>query len=143
MRKGVLIVVVLVVALPFLVKLLPKKLTIERIQTGLNRDFLVANCKEEPNRWNEADQQWSMTINGQTTNVFFYTDPGVIAKQYEYNKKDVGTAIVESWGLRESLGAAPNPNMPTFIGRNGMFLLIIATTDADLGRRVAEAFQKL
>ena len=58
-------------------------------------------------------------------------------------KKDAGTAIVETWNLSESLGAAPNRNIPTYHGRRGKVMIVVTTPDEGLGRRVVDAFKKL
>ena len=144
MKKVLIIIVVLLVFLPFLPRILPKRLTIDRIQQGLQAaGYQVAEFKEVTAPQLEADSQWSMAVNGARTNVYLYTDVGVIAKNHEYQKKDVGTAIVETWNLQESLGAAPDRNIPTYVARKGMFLIIVATPDQALGAALTQAFKKL
>ncbi len=144
MKKAVIIIIVLLLLLPILPLLIPKALTIERIQTDLEaKGFSVGNVEEIGSPGLDAAKQWYMTVNGAPADVYFYTDVGKIAKQYEYQKKDVGTAVVEAWNLSESLGAAPSRNTPSFPARNGMFMIVVTTPNKDLGKRVAAAFKKL
>jgi hypothetical protein len=144
MRKVIIGIVILFALLPILPKLIPKDLTKDVVKAELEDvGYSVANDQEVSSPIYEADKQWSMTINGEKANLFFYTNVGVIAKQREYLRKDVGTAIVESWNLAQSLGAAKNPNPPTYVGRNDMYLLVIETIREDFGRQVIYDFERI
>ena len=144
MKKVIVAVIVVLALLPLLPMIVPKPLTIERIEAGLQQQgFSVSGVEEAVSPMLEADHQWTMLVDGATTDAYFYSDRGKIAKHREYQRKDAGTAIVETWNLSESLGAAPNRNIPTFVGRKGMVLLIVKTHNDDLGQRVVAAFQGL
>ncbi|HOZ47421.1 MAG TPA: hypothetical protein PLO37_13750 [Candidatus Hydrogenedentes bacterium] len=144
MRNVIIAIVVILLLVPLIPKLMPKKLSIQRIEYGLQaQGFAVGSIEEVKRPENEAAQQWNMTVNGQKTSAFFYTDVGAIAKQHEYHKKDAGTAIVETWNLAQSLGAAPNRNIPEFVARNNMWLFIVRSPDKELGRRIATACGQL
>ena len=144
MMKVVLVIVAILVLLPLLPYIFPKPLTIERIEAGLKeRGFTLEDLKEISKPMNEADQQWTMKVNGARTDVYYYTDSAVLTRQREYQRKDAGTAIVETWNLRESLGAAPNPNLPSFVGRNQKFMMIVTTRNKPLGERLIANFKDM
>jgi hypothetical protein len=144
MKKVLFVIIAVLIIIPILPRIIPKALTIERVQEGFKAGgFYVENVQGVSPARLEAEKQWTMTVAGALVDVYFYTNVGVIAKQAEYQKKDVGTAIVETWNLSESLGAAPDPNVPSFSARNGMFLIVATTPDKGLGARIATAFSKL
>ena len=142
--KIVIAIVVIIVLLPVIVTLLPKPLTIERIETGFkSAGFSVSDVQQSSSPLFEADTEWDLTVNGAKTGIYFYSDEGVVAKQHEFQKKDAGSAMVEAWNLSESLGAAPKRDIPTFHGRRGKVMIVVTTPDAELGPRIIEAFKKL
>jgi hypothetical protein len=90
-----------------------------------------------------AVEQFSMVVNGAQVDVYRFEDEGKIATQLEYQKPDAGSAIVETWNLSESLGAAKPKNKPVLALRNGMFLCTIAHEDKELRGRIGKVFSSM
>jgi len=84
-----------------------------------------------------------MVVNGARVDIYQYDDEGRIVRNLEYRKKDAGTAIVETWNLAQSLGAAPSKNRPESSGRNGMFLIIATGDDQALLNEIVRIFKSL
>jgi len=137
-------VAVVLVALPFLVRLWPEPLTMERIRHGFETSGLpVEGMRLAPHPSNESVAELNFMVNGVSVAVYEYDNAGTIARYQEYNKKDPGTAIVESWNLAQSLGAAVPKPTPTRCVRRGYFLLVAIGDDTATLNRVAEVFQQL
>jgi len=91
----------------------------------------------------DAIAQVTMTVNGWDVNIYKYNDYGKIARNYEFQKPDTGSAIVEAWNLSETLGAPPPSPLKTSPGKNGLFLLTITSADPDLRAKVVQVFESL
>ena len=143
MKKVVIAVVAFVVLLPVVLRLLPKPFTVERFQAALEAaGFVVGDVRKmDAPAVPGAVEAFSMTVNGAQVDVYRFDDEGKIATQLEYNKPDAGTAIVESWGLADALGAAKPKNKPVLPLRNGMFMALIADEDKTLRERVGRVFR--
>jgi hypothetical protein len=136
--------VLILVALPFLPYILPKAMTFERIRAGLEQGgFTLQDFQTLPTPGNEAIGQIAMTIDDAHVDVYQYDDEGKIARYHEYQKKDPGQAMVEAWGLAQSLGAAPSKNLPSLAARRRMFLMVATGPDEALLKRIIDRFQKL
>lgn len=143
MRNIIIAIVVALLLLPVAAKLMPKPLTFERFQNAFTRDGMkVEEVLPASAPGNEAIAQVSMKVDGATVDIYQYEDEGKIAKNYEYQKPDVGQAIVDSMHLAEALGAAKPKNIPTSAARKGMFMLVVASEDGDLRARVVASFAK-
>jgi len=146
--KKLIIAFVIILALPVvfhtLKAIIPQSITIERFEAALNQSGLVPEgvqrC-EQPNL--DAAEEFSLRINGDHVQLFRYADRGKIAAQYEYQKKDAGSAIVETWQLSESLGAAKPSSKPSSAARSGMFMVVVTSEDAALRQKVIEVFKSL
>ena len=144
MKKVVIIVVVGLVLLPLLPKIIPKSFTMESVEPGFRTaGFTVEGARPVEPPQNEALEQLSMTVNGLQVDVFRYDDEGKIAKQLEFQKPDSGSAIVEAWGLAQTLGAAKPVNKPVTPERRGMFMIVVTGDDKALRLRIAESFKHL
>jgi len=143
LRLGLGVAVVLVV-LPFLVRMWPEPLTMERIRHGFETSGLpVEGMRLAQQPSNESVAELNFMVNGVSVAVYEYDNAGTIARYQEYNKKDPGTAMVESWNLAQSLGAAVPKPTPTRCVRRGYFLLVAIGDDIATLNRVAEVFQQL
>lgn len=132
------------VALPFLVRLWPQPLTMDRIRQGFATSGLpVEGMRLADRPSNESVSELNFMVNGVSVAVYEYDNAGTVARYQEYNKKDPGTAIVESWNLAQSLGAAVPKPTPTRCVRRGYFLLVAIGEDTAILNRVAEVFQQL
>jgi len=142
MKKIVIAGVALLLLLPIIQRFWPKPFTFERFQAALEHAALtVENAgKVGAPSIQGAVEQFSMLVNGAQVDVYRFEDEGKIATQLEYNKTDAGTAIVETWNLSESLGAAKPKNKPVLVRRNRMFLLIVSHEDKTLRERIAKVF---
>lgn len=144
MVKVIVLIIAILLLIPVIAYIFPEELTVESIQAKLKaRGFTIEDVQEAKRPMNEADKQWTMKINGERTDLYFYTDSAKLTTQREYQRKDPGTAIVESMHLRESLGAAPNPNLPTYIGKRQKFMMIVTTNNEPFGRRLIYNFEDL
>jgi len=143
-KKVLIGLAIVIVLLPFLVKVLPKPMSFERVEKGLRAaGFAVENVAPVPNPMLDATEQITMTVNGCRVDVYRYKDEGKIRKQFEFQREDPGAKIVESWGLADALGAAkPNP-VKTSVARHAMFMLTVASESEDLRMRVLQAFLDL
>ena len=145
MKKIVIAGVALLLLLPIIQRFWPKPFTFERFQAGLEHVGLtVENAgKVGAPGIPGAVEQFSMLVNGAQVDVYRFEDEGKIATQLEYNKTDAGTAIVETWNLSESLGAAKPKNKPVLVRRNGMFMLLVSHEDKTLRERIAKVFNSM
>ena len=145
MKKILIAVVVVIVLLPVAQRLIPKPFTSERFQAALKDKGLVVTDagKSGSPSVPGAVEQFSMVVNGAQVDVCRFDDEGKIATQLEYQKPDAGSAIVETWNLSESLGAAKPKNKPVLALRNGMFLCIIAHEDKELRGRIGKVFSSM
>ncbi len=144
MRKVILIILVVILLLPVLPSLIPEEVTIDTIVNTFEDKFLtVENVRKVDPPQLDSAKQWRFTINGYSAELYYYEDYAALVKQFEYQKKDAGTAIVETWNLRESLGAAPNPNIPTFAGRNDPYMLVVRTPDKEIGQHIIKVFKDI
>ncbi|HOQ90618.1 MAG TPA: hypothetical protein PLO53_04920 [Candidatus Hydrogenedentes bacterium] len=143
LKVGLAILAILV-ALPFLVRLWPEPLTMERIRQGFEASGLpVEGMRLAPKPSNESVSELNFMVGGVSVAVYQYDNAGTIARYQEYNRKDPGTAIVESWNLAQSLGAAVPKQTPTRCVRRGYFLLVAIGDDVATLNRVVEVFEQL
>jgi hypothetical protein len=143
MKKVAIAVVVLLILLPVLPKLIPNPLTMESVTSSLKAKGFSVTDDRKVTPQNGAIDQMTMTINGAMVELYQFDDEGKIAVQMEYNKTDAGTAIVETWNLSETLGAAKSKNKPCQPARNGMFMIVVTSDDKSVNARIASAFEKL
>lgn len=146
--KIIITVVILLVAVPVLLPiiqgLLPEPIAFERAVAGfqaaglpLSEHSVVAAPQLE------AIAQISMRIGNAQVDIYHYDNEGKIVKQLEYQKKDAGTAMVETWNLAQSLGAAPSRNRPSVAARKGMFMIVATGDDKALLNRIVNTFRSL
>jgi len=142
MKKIAIVAVVLLLLLPLLPYLIPKPVTFQRIQDALAAaGFSVTGAAEVTPPQNQAVAEVTMLVNGEPVRIYLYDDEGKIAKNLEYQKPDAGSQMVESWGLREALGAAKPKNKPLSAARNGLFMLTVESEDAGFRSRVVRVFK--
>lgn len=142
--KILVILVALIIGVPILIQFLPEPLSMERITEGFRKSALgVSDVQIINPPTNEAVAQISFTVGGALVNVYRYDNEGTIARYAEMYKKDPGTAIVETWGLAQSLGAAPSRNKPERVARRKMFLLVVQGEDTGLLDHVVKIFLSL
>ncbi len=145
--KLIKLLAVLVIAFlgaPFVVKHWPQPASFERAREAFAAEGMqVAGYQEAANPGLGSVAEAAMTVDGIRVNIYRFDNEGKIATQMEYQKKDAGTVIVESWGLAESLGAAPSRNLPSKAGRNGMYMIVATGANADGVNRVVAVFKTL
>lgn len=144
MKKVLIAIVVLVLAIPILPLIIPKPVTFERIQAALAAQGLaVTDVNEVTLPQNQAVAEVAMSLNGAPVHIYLYDHEGKIAKQLEFQKPDAGSQIVATWNLSESLGAAKPKNKPLSAARNGMFMLTVESEDKALRDRIVRIFKGL
>ncbi len=142
--KILIILGILIIGVPILIQFLPEPLSMERITESFKKsDLGVIDVHIVNPPMNEAIAQISFVVGGALVNVYQYDNEGTIARYAEMYKKDAGTAIVEAWGLAQSLGAAPSKNKPERVARRKMFLLVVQGEDTALLDRVVKIFLSL
>jgi hypothetical protein len=146
--KIVITVVILLIAVPVLLPIiqgfLPEPITFERAVAGFQQAGLpVTDHTEVATPQLEAIAQLSMRIGNAQVDIYHYDNEGKIVKQLEYQKKDAGTAMVETWNLAQSLGAAPSRNRPSVAARKGMFMIVATGDDKALLNRIVNTFRSL
>lgn len=144
MKKILIVVAVLFLASPFLLKLIPKPLTAERVIEAFRANGLdVTDVVKFEHPMNGAISQMSMNVNGAVIQLYQFDDRGRVATQYEYEKPDAGSVIVEQWNLSEQLGAAKPKNKPCSPAKNGLWLLTATHEDKALRERITTIFGSL
>lgn len=126
MKKVLILIVILVAAFPFLVKLIPKPMSVERVAAAFEAaGYAVENVEELSSPQREAVRHWQMSVDGYRVELFQYDNHAKLVKNLEYLKPDAGTVMVEATNLAQQLGAAPNPNLPTAVDRKGNWMLLV------------------
>lgn len=85
----------------------------------------------------------NMTVDGIMVTIYYFDNEGKIATQIEYQKKDAGTAIVETFNIAQQLGAAQPKQTPSAAVRNGMYMIIATGEDQQTVNRIAAIFSDL
>ncbi len=135
---------ILIIGVPILIQFLPAPLSMERIIEGFKKsDLGVVEIQVVSPPTNEAIAQISFRVGDALVNIYQYDNEGTIARYAEMYKKDPGTAIVEAWGLAQSLGAAPSKNKPERVARRKMFLLVTQGEDKSLLEHIVKIFTTL
>lgn len=142
LKKLAIAAVVLVILIPFLPMIIPKSMTFDRITTAIRDGGMpIEQYTEPPTPGLESIAQVSFYTLGARVDIYQYDDEGKIARHFEYQKQDPGTAIVEAWGLAQSLGAAPSRNLPTLAARRGKFMIVATGEDKELLKRIIDMFK--
>lgn len=149
--KVLLVVFVLVAGLPFVTKLRPKALTVERVRSGFEKaGFTVFEFAESAAPSLEAVQQVNIQLStgsGAPVTATFYRfdNSGKLAKQYEYNKPDMGAGAVSAFDLSNVAAGVsrPRPQRPVNVGKNGMCLLVVTGDTKEQVNRVVSVFEAL
>ncbi len=147
MRKmliGVVVLLLLFPLIPIIKPFLPKAVTFDRAKDAFNAAGLTVESFNliTPGGLGSVESA-SMSVKGAYVSIYHFDGEGKIALQLAYQKDDPGTAIVASWGLAESLGAAKSKNIPSNAVRNGKFMLTVASEDRALRQQVVRVFKKL
>ena len=141
---GVVALVILIPLLPKLAQMMPEPVTLDAIEPAFTKAGLaVSNVAKTENPGLGAVEGISMVVNGANVVVYKFDDVGKIVTQLEYQKPDAGSAIVETWNLSESLGAAKPKNKPCSAARNGMFMITSTGEDKTLNSKIVQIFKTL
>lgn len=144
MKKVLIALAVALVALPIIPKLMPVAFSYERVQAAFQGAGLtVGNVNTDTGAHMGAIDGVTMDVGSARVGIYHFDNEGKIAKQQEYNKTDAGTAIVETWNLSESLGAAKPKNKPMDVARNGMYLILVESEDKALRARIVQIFKSV
>ena len=142
--KALIFVVIIAVAVPFALQLIPEPLNFARAKAGFEAAGMsVAAYAESSPGGSEAIAQARMRVDGVDVQIYQYDNEGKIVMYMGYQKADPGQSIVAGWGLAESLGAAVSKPTPHSFKRNGMFLIVATSEDVELNKRIVEIFRKL
>lgn len=134
----------LIIIGPVALQFLPNPLTMDRIVEGLKKsDLGIVDISPVEPPTQESIAQISFRGENFYGSIYQYDNEGAIAKYAEMYKKDPGTAIVEAWGLAQSLGAAPSKNKPERVARRKMFLLVVQGDDKAVLDKVVTVFNSL
>ncbi len=141
-KKAIIVAVILIALLPVLPMIIPKPMTFDRITTAIRDAGLPIEGYTEPvTPGLESIAQVSLYVAGVRVDIYQYDDEGKIARHLEYQRPDPGTAVVEAWGLAQSLGAAPSRNLPTLAARRGKFMIVATGEDKALLQRIIDIFR--
>jgi hypothetical protein len=141
---GVVALAILIPLLPKLMQMMPEAVTLDAIEPAFTKaGFAVSNVATLPSPGLGAVGEISMVVNGANVTVYEFENEGKIAAQLEYQKPDAGSAIVETWNLSESLGAAKPKNRPSSAARNGMFMIVATGEDKALNAKIVQLFKAL
>jgi len=144
MQKIVVVLVLILVLIPVIAALKPKPITLERARTVFEENGLIVESAEEATAPQiQAVEQFTLHVNGARVEIYRYDDEGKIAKNYEYQKTDAGTAIVESMGIADSLGAAAPRSTKSDAARKRKYLVVVTTNDDALRATVIRLFKSL
>jgi len=142
--KFVILVAVLVLAAPFVMRLMPKPVTFDRAKQALEQaGFTVSQFAMAPSPGQRAVAEADLVVNGINVAIYQFDNEGKIVTALEYQKKDVGQAMVEQMHLAENMGAAVRKETPSIPVRRGMFLMVATGPDATMVRRIAEVFENM
>ena len=129
MKNFAIAIVILGIATPFLLKLIPEPLTFKRIEEAYRAaGYRLDNLRNEPRLGRDEAEAWSFYIDGYRVEVLRYTDRGKIANNLVYLKPDAGSLMVESMNIAQSLGAT-RPTEKSHAGRKGMFIVYVRGPD--------------
>lgn len=144
LKKVLVLALIAFVAAPFVVRYWPKPASFDRARAAFEAaGMAVEDYAENESPGREADRGAAMTVDGISVEIFYYSSEGKIAKQSEYTKKDAGSAIVETWNIAQSLGAAQPVQTPSASARNGMYLIMASGPDAQKVRQIVALFESL
>ena len=141
MKKAIVIIVMLIIAFPFVPKLLPKPMTIERVESSFKATGLQIDSQSKGGAALEAAESWYYTIGTASVEVYRYENHAKLVKNQEYQKDDAGSIMVEAWNLSESLGAAKNPNPRADTAKKKMFMIVVKCDDNNLRGKIISAFR--
>lgn len=143
MKKLIVSLVILVIAFPFLAKLIPDPMGIERVRAAFEEaGYEVENFDALDTPGREAIAQWVLTVTEYRVEVYEYDSEGKIAKHLGYLAEDPGASLVSSMGIAESLGAAPDPNLPSVALRKGKWMVQVVGPDRGRCQTLANIFRK-
>ena len=142
--KWFVVVVVVLVAAPFVPRLLPKPATPERARQAFEQAGLtVEQYQQAATPSLEAVAQTTMLVNGVRGGIYVYDNEGTIAKQLEYQKAGNERDAFGLVNLAQNLGAAPNRNLPSKAARNGKLMIVARGEDKQTIDRVIDLFTAL
>ena len=142
--KFVIFLVVIVVAAPFVMRLMPKPVTFDGAKAAFEKaGFTISQYGMAQTPGQRAAAEADLIVNGVYVSIFQFDNEGKIATAMEYQKKDAGSAIVESMNLAQSLGAAVHKDTPSRAVRRGMFMMIATGQDQAMVDRIASVFESM
>jgi len=144
MRKVIVALVAILLLLPIIVALRPKPITLERAQQVFEANGMFVEDAHAVNPPGiQSVEQFSMFVDSARVDIYRYDDEGKVAKNFEYQKTDVGTAMVENMNLAQQLGAAPPRRMKSDAARKRMYLIVVADNNDALRGTIIKAFKSM
>lgn len=126
MKPAIILIVVLVLAFPFLIKLIPEGLSVEGIAADISAaGYNVSEPTPVEPAQREAAEQWVLKAGAgeaYRVEVYRYDNGAKLTTNYEYLKPDAGTVIVEATNMANELGAA-RPKTQTAVGKRGKWVV--------------------
>jgi hypothetical protein len=142
--KFVIVAAVLLLAAPFLMRLLPEPVTFDRAKLAFGQAGLsVSDFQMAATPGQRAVAEAYMMVNGVSVSIFQFDHEGKISTAMEYQKKDAGSVMVESMNLAQNLGAAVRKETPSRAVRRGMFMLVATGQDQAMVNRIADVFESM
>jgi hypothetical protein len=142
--KFVIVAAVVILAAPFVMRLMPKPVTFERAKLAFEKAGMAASPFEmAASPGNRAVAEADLTVNGVYVSIFQFDNEGKIATAMEYQKKDAGSAIVATMNLAQNLGAAVRKETPSRAVRRGMFMMVATGEDRAMVERIAAVFESM
>jgi hypothetical protein len=135
---SIVVVVLLIVLSPLIYRQFnPKIITIDSFEHAFQRDGMsVANVKTiYPARRSARKQKW-MTVNGAVVSVFEYTTQDAVTTNSHFGEKE---DVLAPEGPIHGGSLA----IPVSTASNGLYLLMVASSDDDLRARVLSVFKRI
>lgn len=142
-------VVVVLALMPFLLNLLPERVTADGVRAGLVKaGYTVTSYDVSPSPSLEAVFEARIALEPPGgggmlhATLYEFDHEGKIRKQYEYNKDDPAQGIALDFAQATGLGGAQRPR-PMDAGRNGMLLLVVSGDSQEAVRKAIRVFESL
>jgi len=142
-KKLLAVVVIAFIAFPVVVKYWPKPASPERAKAAFEAaGMTVEDYAPTDSPGLGAIDGANMTVDGIMVTIYHFDNEGKIATQIEYQKKDAGTAIVETFNLAQQLGAAQPKQTPSAAARRGMYMIVATGEDEGAVQRIVDIYRR-
>ena len=146
MKKAIIILVVILVAGPFLAPIIapyiPKAMSAERVRVAFDAAGYTAEGFTQskfPQR--DSVEQWNFRVREYSIELYRYDHEGKIVRNVENLKPDPGMAIVQTMNIAQQLGAAPTKSRPMIPARKRMWMIVVSGPDKAYCQQLIKVFK--